>query len=410
MEKIKKISIILILLHSFVNIISSSQEKYFIDATSLNVRKNANINSEIIGRLNKNQEIKLIEKTEIISKIDDNYAFWIKIKFSNDSIGYVFGGYVIRKFILGNGASDERKVFLIDLIPSITEIMIIDSNANVFECPSYNSAIISKIIIGDTLKSIKFAYTENSIKEKYYWYYIKTLTIEGFINSRNIMTKIVEKDSKFYGINKFPIEMIAPEEQRFIQNNSEILVFSKKENSVIQRFIMPDSTDYIEIANENRFNKIFGDRIIVIEHYWNHFTCCPIGYQCNTIYSLDNDGRISKKVFSWFKDIGAQDEPSATIQDMKINLDNIVLDYKYFDNSGFPGLGNGLLKIYYKVNNGSIYFDKIESLVKQNSQIIDGSYSDDEKHNLKQPKIIKFTKDELNSKFLYLSKVYPFIY
>jgi hypothetical protein len=75
----------------------------------VNIRSQPTVSSEIVGGLVLHDEIEILEKTDIIQRIEGIDQFWYKIRFNN-IIGYIWGGYVaVEKFIFdidNNGIID----------------------------------------------------------------------------------------------------------------------------------------------------------------------------------------------------------------------------------------------------------------------------------------------------------------
>lgn len=61
---------------------------------NLNIRSEPSLEGQIIGMVNKGDEIILYDKTDIKDKINDLEASWYKIKIENKTEGWIFGGYV----------------------------------------------------------------------------------------------------------------------------------------------------------------------------------------------------------------------------------------------------------------------------------------------------------------------------
>jgi hypothetical protein len=90
----------------------------------VNIRSGPDTKSNIIGQLEQNAEIEVIERTNFEEKIDNTWAYWYKIKHQN-IIGYIFGGYIAAETIFfdinKNGVNDYiyYRVSDIDTYPVI---------------------------------------------------------------------------------------------------------------------------------------------------------------------------------------------------------------------------------------------------------------------------------------------------
>jgi hypothetical protein len=84
-------------------------EKYNILQYSANIRTGPSVNNDIIAILNLNDEIEIVEKTEIRETINNAWEYWYKIKFGS-IIGYTFGGNIAIKTLVTdidkNGIND----------------------------------------------------------------------------------------------------------------------------------------------------------------------------------------------------------------------------------------------------------------------------------------------------------------
>lgn len=390
-------------------VFASYTEKYFIDASVLNVRKEPNSQSEVLGKMQKDTQIEFLENTGIVDKIDTIYASWIKIRIGN-GVGYVFGGYVNRKITYDNGFDNDQKIFVITLNPYSVNALPILPDVNIYEFPSVSSRIVASPAMAETLQCDARAYTEESIRNRYFWYHVGYKGREGFVQGDKISADYYIDNGYCYGVNEYPIDMESPDEHRYVQTNSNIVVVSLAKRKIVQRFTMPDQTDRVSFIRYNNFADLFGKNVIIIKHIWNHFTCCPIGYEGNIVYSLGEDGKIGDKVFTWFKEIGAQDSPWASLKNMKIAGDSITLKYEYYQSIGMPSFGHGDLVVKYSVDKKKISSVKIESTVTQTHQIVNGSFSSDDEHKLANPVILQLDKKKLNSNFLYMGKDYSFVY
>jgi hypothetical protein len=81
-----------------------SPGKYNMLDSPVNIRSQPNLMGSIIGRLELNSEIEIIEKTENSQTIEGMTHYWYKIKYGNIT-GYVWGGYISIKtsiFVLDN--------------------------------------------------------------------------------------------------------------------------------------------------------------------------------------------------------------------------------------------------------------------------------------------------------------------
>jgi hypothetical protein len=67
--------------------------KYHILAHRVNIRSQPNLNGEIIGKLELNDEVEVIENMFNEQKIDNVVQYWYKIRFKEIE-GYVWGGYI----------------------------------------------------------------------------------------------------------------------------------------------------------------------------------------------------------------------------------------------------------------------------------------------------------------------------
>jgi len=60
----------------------------------ISIRLRPSIKADILGKLNKYDEIEIIDKTDIKLQVEEAYNYWYKIKLSNGTMGWVFGEYV----------------------------------------------------------------------------------------------------------------------------------------------------------------------------------------------------------------------------------------------------------------------------------------------------------------------------
>ena len=66
---------------------------YHILQNEVAIRLEPNINSNVIAVLNINDEIELLENTNISEEINNTWSYWYKIRYGN-ILGYIFGGYL----------------------------------------------------------------------------------------------------------------------------------------------------------------------------------------------------------------------------------------------------------------------------------------------------------------------------
>jgi hypothetical protein len=82
---------------------------YYILDGRVNVRTEPNLSGKIIGQLEINSQIKIIECAFNEQVIDDVSAYWYKIEYNN-SYGYIWGGYIAVQTLIydidNNGVND----------------------------------------------------------------------------------------------------------------------------------------------------------------------------------------------------------------------------------------------------------------------------------------------------------------
>jgi len=82
---------------------------YYLLDGRVNVRSEANLTGKVIGQLNINSKITIIECAFNEQTINDVSAYWYKIKYNNSN-GYIWGGYIaVQTFIYDidkNGTND----------------------------------------------------------------------------------------------------------------------------------------------------------------------------------------------------------------------------------------------------------------------------------------------------------------
>lgn len=66
---------------------------YYTLAGRVNVRSEPNLNGSVLGQLDVNTEVEILECTLIEEAIDGFWAFWYKIEYEK-SYGYIWGGYI----------------------------------------------------------------------------------------------------------------------------------------------------------------------------------------------------------------------------------------------------------------------------------------------------------------------------
>ena len=408
----KKIFIILLLINTQAYH-AEEKDYYFVDASKLNVRSGPNLSSQKIGQLKRSQQVNILKVTDYFNKIDNKISPWIEIELPNNAKGFVFGAY-IKKKISRYGTKKDTNTFILKSY-DYTQLsftikgMTLLKETPLYEYPSNKSKILDNLNVKSVANISARSYTSKSIGEKSFWYSVNHNGQTGYINGENLIIDPVLKNGIYYGVISYPVGIEEPFEYDYIQTNSKLIVFSNITNSIIQTFFLPDVSDSIKILTENKFKKVIPGTI-VINHNWNHFTCCPIGYSGNLLYKLDDKGKISSLVFSWFNEIGAQDEPWAKLKTIRFKDSSVSFDYEYYDSIGLPALGYGNFELFYSLKKGSLELTSIKSNVKKTHQFVDHSYSKDDKHKLIKSEIMQFTKESLNEKFKYMSKVYKFVY
>lgn len=404
--RIQKCLFMIMVILFTVNIYAKEVITFTVNASSLNIRLEPSKKSEAIGKVSNNSEIQIIENSEVFDKIDNIVAPWIKVKYDN-RVGYVFGGYITKITKYDNGYDLKRNIYQLNITKIKSKGIVTNSNSVVYEYPSIKSQSIAKIDLGSNVEILSRTYTESSLKNKQFWFQIQYNGKQGYILNSNIISNIYESNGFIYGINDYPVSKETDDEFQYIQTNSEVVVFSKKTNSVIQNFNLPEKSDELSILLNHKFNNYFKN-CIIITHRWNGFHTGPIGYTGNIVYSIGDDGKIGSKIFSWFDDIGEQDEPWAQIKNIEVSKQSISMTYEYYDSIGLPPLGYGTFIINYNVDKIPVFITIVSKVIKTHESK-NGSYSTDDEHKLKKPIIIQFTKDSINSKFKYMSKVYQFI-
>ena len=66
---------------------------YYILDSSVNIYSEPDLGSQIIDRIELNEQIEILETTEEIMKINSIFAYWYKIKYK-DNTGYIWGGNI----------------------------------------------------------------------------------------------------------------------------------------------------------------------------------------------------------------------------------------------------------------------------------------------------------------------------
>ncbi len=99
----EKLLVVILALVSSMVVYSESYQfdpgVYYLLDGRINVRSEPNLSGEIIGRLNVNTQVKIVECVFNEQVIDEVSAYWYKIDFNN-SHGYIWGGYIaIKTFI-----------------------------------------------------------------------------------------------------------------------------------------------------------------------------------------------------------------------------------------------------------------------------------------------------------------------
>jgi len=74
-------------------------DKYYILQYGVNVRAKPTRNSDIIAVLNLNDEIQIVENSEVEEEINGDWGYWYKIK-HNDITGYTFGRNIAAKTLI----------------------------------------------------------------------------------------------------------------------------------------------------------------------------------------------------------------------------------------------------------------------------------------------------------------------
>ena len=117
-------------------------EKYYVLKHEANLYREPTRNSEIIFTLNLNDEIEILEKTEIWENIDVTTEYWFKIKRQNN-VGYAFGGNIALRTLITdidrNGTNDflhfrraTEVVYNIQSLAHSYSISFIDSYNDIF--------------------------------------------------------------------------------------------------------------------------------------------------------------------------------------------------------------------------------------------------------------------------------------
>jgi hypothetical protein len=82
---------------------------YYLLDDRINVRSEPSLNGEVLGQLNVNTQVKIVECAFNEQVIDDFLAYWYKIEYNN-FFGYIWGGYIARDTLVydidDNGEND----------------------------------------------------------------------------------------------------------------------------------------------------------------------------------------------------------------------------------------------------------------------------------------------------------------
>ncbi|MBP8083341.1 MAG: SH3 domain-containing protein [Spirochaetes bacterium] len=87
-------SIIIMSVHVNTYAVDSQSEYYKVNASSLMIRSNPDKNSKVISKVLKNRIVKVLENSGKYEEIDGIKSEWVKIITFDNTIGYVFKGYL----------------------------------------------------------------------------------------------------------------------------------------------------------------------------------------------------------------------------------------------------------------------------------------------------------------------------
>jgi hypothetical protein len=65
-----------------------------INDSNVRIRKNPSLDGEVIGKLVKETAVKILGKTELQSRIQDQTSYWYQLELLDGTIGWVFGVYI----------------------------------------------------------------------------------------------------------------------------------------------------------------------------------------------------------------------------------------------------------------------------------------------------------------------------
>jgi hypothetical protein len=119
------------------NIYKFSRGTYYLLDGRINVRSEPSLRGEVLGQLNVNTEVKIVECAFNEQVIDGFLAYWYKIEYNN-SFGYIWGGYIAQQTLVydidNNGTNDyfhyrSQKIWA-DAHGSFSDI--VDLNKDIF--------------------------------------------------------------------------------------------------------------------------------------------------------------------------------------------------------------------------------------------------------------------------------------
>lgn len=174
------------------------------------------------------------------------------------------------------------------------------------------------------------------------------------------------------------------------------------DNKLLEEIIFEDPADSL-VSIE--LNSEFLDNLIKIEFRKGLDVSVYSGYKFYK--ASESDGKLDL-VLTYFEAVGVQDEPMATIQDIKIIENQIELDYEYVESIDLPKMGYGHFKVFYQINDEAktITFSDIFCEITRTDKFVDGDFIEGDPY---APEDLIFTKEELNDKFRYILKYYLFL-
>jgi len=379
---------------------SNDNRKYFIGASSLNVRNEPSVSSDSLFQLKRGTPVDIVEITGNYDRIDGIISPWLKIKALDGKTGFVFGGYVYTQnlTLLEEYSELVYYSFIINGKYFNKEVYLINDDF-VYEFPSASAKKVSEIKAGNKFIAKRQIYKFDSINDKCWWYSFLLNGKEVYISGENVLTDFLIQDNVVYGVNSYPSNRILKFGIPYIEIKSKVIAVSLSSKKILSTTELKDKTDSITIQTDVRFDKVFNKKCLVVKHDWNHLPTQHIEYYAKTVFFLDDNGKILSEAFSWFEEIGDQFNPFASLQSMIVTKSKILLIYEYKEVIGDPDKGSGKIEVEYEIINNLPVFKNIKSSVITNS-----SGNSDEK-----PELLSFTKSLLDVKFRLLRGKYNFI-